>query len=84
MKHKEITKAAKELINKYGFKNVTVDVPFAAANPNCVSTYIAKECDIIAFQIEINAKYRSRRYKEFIKYNDLEKALIDVVKLLEK
>ena len=30
------------IFNKYGFKNISVDEPFSAANENCVSTYISK------------------------------------------
>lgn len=48
-----------------GFANVTIDTPFSATRKSCVSTYIHNECNIIAFQIEINYKYRSKKYKEY-------------------
>ena len=65
--------------NKYGFKNVTIDKPFAAKNENCVSTYIAKKCKIPTFQIEINLKYRSEKYKEFMYYNNLLNAINGII-----
>lgn len=68
--------------NKYGFKNVTVDIPFAAKNENCVSTYIAKNCKIPAFQIEINLKYRSSKYKEYSYYGNLIKAMQEIIDLM--
>ena len=47
-----------DTFKEYGYKNVTVDKPFNAKNSNCMSSYVARECDIPAFQIEINNKYR--------------------------
>ena len=68
-----------EIFHKYGFKNVTIDEPFGAVHEYCVSTYIARECKIPTFQIEINLKYRSTRYKEFKKYKDLLKAIGEII-----
>ena len=70
------------IFKKHGFEKISVDEPFSAANENCVSTYIAKKCKIIAFQIEINRKYRSSQYQEFIKYSDLENALMNIIEML--
>ncbi|MBR4110867.1 MAG: N-formylglutamate amidohydrolase [Clostridia bacterium] len=68
-----------ETFHKYGFKNVTIDEPFGAIHEYCVSTYIARECNIPTFQIEINLKYRMAKYKEYQKYNDLLKALGEII-----
>ena len=38
-----------------GIKNITVDVPFAAENPNSVCSTIASCCEIPAIQLEINS-----------------------------
>lgn len=75
----ELSKNMINVFKKYGFKNVTIDNPFAAKNKNCVSTYIAKQCKILAFQIEINLKYRSSKYKEFAYFNNLLKAMQEIV-----
>lgn len=72
------------IFNKYGFKNVTIDEPFGAKNENCVSTYIAKKCKIPTFQIEINLKYRSAKYKEFMYYNDLLNAINEIIEQMIK
>ena len=34
------------IFNKYGFKNTTIDEPFAAQYENCVSAFISRQCDI--------------------------------------
>lgn len=73
-----------EIFYKYGFENITIDEPFSAAYEYCVSTYIARECHIPTFQIEINLKYRMAKYKEYKKYNDLLKALGEIIEEVEK
>lgn len=70
------------IFNKYGFDNVTIDEPFNAGYEYCVSNFIAKECEIPTFQIEINLKYRSAKYKEYKKYKDLIKALEEIIELI--
>ena len=72
-----------KIFNKYGFKNITIDEPFAASYEYCVSTYIAQTCNILTFQIEINRKYRSSTYKEYEKYNNLKEAIKEIVDFLE-
>ena len=81
---KDTLKKMIAIFNDNGFKNVSIDDPFGATNSSCVSTYTAQKCNIIAFQIEINQKYRSAKFKEFSKYNKLEKALTNVCKMLSK
>lgn len=71
-----------DTFHKYGFKNVTIDNPFNAEYEYCVSNYIARECDIPTFQIEINLKYRSARYKEYKKYKDLLKSLQETLEYI--
>lgn len=71
-----------DIFHKYGFKNVTVDKPFNARYEYCVSNFIAKECKIPTFQIEINLKYRSAQYKEYKKYKDLLKALGEILEFI--
>ena len=71
-----------KIFNKYGFENVTIDDPFSAGYKYCVSNYIARECKIPTYQIEINLKYRLAIYKEYEKYKDLIKSLQEVVELL--
>ena len=75
----DIVNCMVEIFNKYGFKNVTIDNPFNAGYEYCVSNYIAKKCNIPTFQIEINLKYRSSRYKEYNKYKDLLKSLEEIL-----
>lgn len=70
-----------DIFHKYGFENVTIDKPFSAAYEYCVSNYITRECNIPTFQIEINLKYRSARYKEFKKYKDILKSLEEIIKI---
>lgn len=71
------------IFKKYGFDNVSIDEPFSAKYEYCVSSFIARECKVPAFQIEINLKYRSARYKEYKKYNKLIKSLVEVIELIE-
>lgn len=70
-----------DIFKQNSFKNVSIDIPFAASGKNCVSSYIHDKCGIITFQIELNYKYLSTIYNEF----DLEKivdTLVSVVKYL--
>lgn len=78
----DIVKHIVHIFNRYGFKNVTIDIPFNAGYEYCVSNYIAKECEIPTFQLEINLKYRSTKYKEYRKYKDLLKALEEIVEIV--
>ena len=71
-----------DIFHKYGFRNVTIDDPFNAGYKYCVSNYIARECKIPTYQIEINLKYRLATYKEYEKYKDLIKSLEEIVELL--
>lgn len=79
-----IVKEVVEIFNNFGFKNVSIDEPFDAKYEYCVSNYIARMCKIPTFQIEINLKYRTKKYEEYAKYNMLIKALTEIVKLLEE
>lgn len=81
--YNDIVKEMISIFKKYGFKNVTIDEPFNAKYVYCVSSYIARECKIPTFQIEINLKYRSARYKEYEKYNKLINALIEIIALID-
>lgn len=82
-KNNDIVNYMIETFRKYGFKNVTIDEPFGAVHEYCVSTYIARECKIPTFQIEINLKYRSTKYKEYKKYNNLIKALGEIIEKIK-
>ncbi len=75
----DIVEEMVRVFNKYGYKNVSIDEPFSAKNPNCVSTNISYRCDIPAFQIEINNKYR---YPESEEYNleSLTEAFVSIIK----
>lgn len=68
--------------HKYGFKNVTIDIPFKAGYKYCVSNYIARECNIPTFQIEINLKYRFATYEGNEKYKDLLKAFEEILEFI--
>ncbi len=80
----ELLECMVKIFNKYGFKNVTIDVPFAAKHPYCVSTYIASKCKIPTYQIEINLKYRTKFYKEYEKYPKLEMALQEIIEKIKE
>ena len=54
-----------ETFNEYGYSKVTIDKPFNAKGANCMSSYINRECNIPAFQIEINNKYRYKPCEEY-------------------
>lgn len=71
-----------DIFHKYGFENITIDNPFEAAYEYCISNYIAKECNIPTFQIEINQKYRSARYPEYKKYKDLIESLEEIIQII--
>ena len=81
---KDILKKMIAIFNNNGFKNISIDNPFGATNNACVSTHTVKMCNIIAFQIEINQKYRSAVFKEFSKFKKLEKSLVEICKMLGK
>lgn len=72
------------IFKKYGFENITIDNPFGAKNKHCVSTYIAEHCNIPTFQIEINLKYRSARFKEFKYYSKLINSLKEIIEYMKK
>lgn len=59
------TNILKDVFLKYGYKIVTIDTPFSADNPRCISRFISKECNIDAVQIEINNRYRFPEAKEY-------------------
>ena len=81
--YNDIVKEMISIFKKYRFNNVTIDEPFNAKYEYCVSSYIAKECRIPTFQIEINLKYRSSIYNEYEKYNKLISALIEIITLID-
>ncbi len=81
--NEKIVKEMIRVFNEHGFKKVSVDQPFSATYPYCVSAYIAKKCKIPTFQIEINLKYRMGSYKEFEKYPKLETALAEIIEILK-
>jgi len=78
----DIVNCMVDIFHKYGFKNVTIDVPFNAGYEYCVSRYISKECNIPTFQIEINLKYRLATYKEYEKYKELLKAIEEIIEVI--
>ena len=81
--NKKTVKEMVAIFNKYGFEKVTVDRPFSATHPYCVSAYIAKKCKIPTFQIEINLRYRTNTYEEFKEYPKLERALEEIIEMLK-
>lgn len=92
--------AGKNILNNYdilqeiisifdsnGISSVTVDEPFRAKDPNCISNYISSNCNIPCFQIEINKKFSSLSTKLFNKtFNKvmIENSLCSVVNMLKK
>lgn len=73
-----------KIFNSYGFNNVTIDNPFGAVYKYCVSNYISRKCKIPCFQIEINLKYRSAKYKEYKDYNKLLETFEKVIQTLDE
>jgi hypothetical protein len=69
-----------KIFNKYGYKNVTIDMPFSASNDNCVSTYISNNCNIPSFQIEINNKYRFEE-SDFFDMDKLVEAFVELINI---
>lgn len=72
--------------NNNGISSVTVDEPFKAADPNCISNYISTSCDIPCFHIELNKKFASPLnfiFKTPFNKQVVENALTDVVKVLK-
>lgn len=73
--------------NKNGISSVTVDEPFKASNENCISNYIASNCNIPCFHIEINKKFSGlaslfSSNKSFNK-QAIESSLCEVVKAMK-
>lgn len=89
----------KNIMNKYdilqgivnafvtnGISSVTVDEPFKATDPNCISNYIATTCNIPCFQIEINKKFASITNlfsKSNFNKKSIEDSLCDAVRFLK-
>lgn len=89
----------KNIMNKYdilqgivnafatnGISSVTVDEPFKATDPNCISNFIATNCNIPCFQIEINKKFASFTTvfsKSPFNKKSVEEALCEAVKFLK-
>lgn len=68
-----------QIFKEEWFANIGIDIPFKASYENCISRYIAKECNIPTFQIEINLKYRSDQFDEYKKYNNLINSLKKII-----
>lgn len=66
-----------------GFKNVSIDIPFSASNPNVISNFISTNCSIPCFQIEINNRFRNRTYNEY-NFNLLIDVFIEIIEFLKK
>ena len=91
--------AGKNIKNKYdilqgivnsfvvnGISSVTVDEPFKAMDPNCISNYISTTCNIPCFHIEINKKFASLTSlftKSAFNKKSIEDSLCDAVKFLK-
>lgn len=54
-----------DTFKEYGYKNVTIDKPFNAKRASCMSSYVYRECNIPAFQIEINNRFRYDGCEEY-------------------
>ncbi len=78
----DILKLLENTFKINGYKNTTIDEPFSANNPNCVSTYVSRNCNIPAFQIEINNKYRYPLSKEY-NIEKLVDTFVNIIKLLK-
>lgn len=76
---KDIIENIVNIFRDFGYKNITIDKPFSANNPNCVSTYISSNCKIPALQIEINNKYRYDK-SEWYNLDKLVDCFIKIIK----
>lgn len=75
-----------DAFNNHGISSVTVDEPFKAMDPNCISNYISTNCNIPCFHIEINKKFASLPnllFKSTFNKKIIEDALCDAVKVLK-
>ena len=78
-----------QLINAFnnnGISSVTVDEPFKASDPNCISNYISTTCGIPCFHIELNKKFANPLnfiFKPTFNKQAVENALTEVVKVLK-
>ncbi len=61
----ELIYITKKVFEEYGFKNVTIDVPFNASYSYTVSSYVARNANISCLQIEINNKFTYKKYSTF-------------------
>lgn len=71
------------IFKQNGFENIEIDVPFPAGYKYCVSRYISEKAHIPCFQIELNYKIRSKKYKDFNMIG-LTKALFEISEMLKK
>ena len=61
----ELVLLTKSIFEKHGYSKVSIDDPFNATYPYTISNFVARKAKIPCIQIEINNKYRSKRFKEF-------------------
>ena len=52
----ELIDVVRDCFTPHGIRNITVDDPFPAGNPNTVCATVASCCDIPAIQLEINSR----------------------------
>ncbi len=83
----ELLQGIIDAFNKNGISSVTVDEPFKAADSNCISNYIATNCNIPCFHIEINKKFSGlaslfSSNKDFNK-QAIENSLCDAIKVMK-
>lgn len=80
---KDILNKLVTILKSNGFKNVTIDVPFSASNPNVISSFISATCSIPCFQIEINNRFRTPEYSEY-NFELLTSTFIEIIEFLKK
>ena len=72
--HENLIDFIRESFQPLGLKQITVDEPFAAGNPNTVCATVASSCDVPAIQIEINTKLLMQGTDEYC-FPDILKSL---------
>jgi uncharacterized protein YchJ len=80
---KDLLNSISKIFKSHGFKNISIDIPFSASNPNVISSFISSNCHIPCFQIEINNRFRSKKYNEY-NLNLLVDVFIEIIEFLKK
>jgi len=63
--HTELVEQIADALRGRGIKNIAVDVPYAAINPNTVSATVASRCRVPAVQLEINTRLLMNGYDDY-------------------